>query len=305
MNEHNRAIRKPGGRPKPAKRGRGLAFFLSTLAILAFTVLYSFTDVLPKRFGQLPHDGEIYVSFIDVGQGDSILIRAKDNAVLIDGGEARSREAVMTYLREAGVARLCMVVISHPHSDHIGSLPVILSSVDVGLVAMPDVEHPTASFENLLEAILNNDLEVVFPLSGDSLVAGIINLEVVSPQEFSEDINNSSIVLRLVHGNTAFLFTGDAERQAEELMMQSVSIRADVLKVGHHGSRTSTSQEFLETVNPSIAVISLGTGNRFGHPHPDVIGRLEKFGAEILRTDIHGNITMVTDGREIGVYVDR
>ena len=289
---------------KPVKRNAGLGFFWAALFILVFTLLYSFTEILPSRTGLSPAQDEIFVSFIDVGQGDSILIRSAGNAVLIDGGEHRHRHRVIQYIREADITKLDIVVATHPHSDHIGSFPTVLSLFDVGLVAMPDVTHNTETFANFLEAITNNDLDVVFPLTGDVFQAGIIHLEVLSPSFVSDDINNSSIVLRLSHGGTSFVFTGDAEREAEEIMLASgLDISADVLKVGHHGSRTSTTQRFLEAVSPRFAVITVGANNPFGHPHLDVVNRLHDAGTEIFRTDVHGNILMSTDGKEITIHV--
>ena len=302
MEASKRLLRRKINKPKKAGAGRG--FFVAALFILIFAIVYNFTDILPSRHSFSPALDEIFVSFIDVGQGDSILIRSADNAVLIDGGQHRYRNVVLSYLQEANVSRLDIVVATHPHSDHIGSLPTIISRIDVGFVAMPEITHNTETFENFLEAILNNDIDVVFPLAGDILQAGIINLEVVSPQNISNNINNSSIVLRLVHGETAFLFTGDAEREAEMQMVSSgQDIRANVLKIGHHGSRTSTTQSFLNQVAPDIAVISVGGSNPFGHPHNEVVARLKEAEVDIFRTDIHGNILMATNGRGIFVHV--
>ena len=290
---------------EPVKSNAGQAFFALSLVVLIFSLLYSFTELFPSRGIRTPEAYEIFVSFIDVGQGDSILIRTAYNAVLIDGGEHRFRHAVLEYLRQANVSRLDFVVATHPHSDHIGSLPTVVSHVDVGIIAMPEITHETESFANLMEAIQNHDLNVVYPLAGDRLLAGIIMLEVVSPASITGSINNSSLVLHMVHGYTTFLFTGDAEREAEEIMVATEqNISASVLKIGHHGSRTSTTQGFLDAVSPCIAVITVGANNPFGHPHPYVINRLNESGIEILKTSTHGNILMITNGREIVVYVE-
>lgn len=305
----NANVERPGRRKKQraAKRNAGRAFFALAFVILVFSLLYSYAGIFPGRSGLLPAPDEIFVSFIDVGQGDAILIRSAKNAVLIDGGEYRMRHDVLEYLRRAGVARLCFVVATHPHSDHIGSLATIVSHVEVGYVAMPDIMHASQAFENLLEAILNHGIETVFPSAGDVLQAGAIRLEVVSPAEASDSggANNMSVMLRLAHGGTSFLFAGDAERRAEEILLSSGrDISADVLKVGHHGSRTSTSQPFLDAVSPSFAVLTVGARNSFGHPHGDVVARLAQSGAAILRTDELGSIMFVTDGKELTVHVD-
>jgi len=276
------------------------------LFILVIALAYHFAaDRLFQRGDAIVlADGEIMVSFIDVGQGDSTLIRSRNNAVLIDGGEHSARNTVLNYLRDAGVQRLCYVVATHPHSDHIGGLVTMLGRVEVGSVVMPDVQHDTPTFENFLAAIENNDIPVIIPEPRDIISAGIINLVVVAPPDphpgAQNNLNNASIVLRLLHGQRSFLFTGDAESELEAWMVQSgINLSSDVLQVGHHGSRTSTTEIFLDAVNPRIAVISMGANNRHGHPHPDITERLNTRQIGILRTDRQGTIRMLSDGTEI------
>jgi len=302
-----RAKRTPRRRPPPPRRSsRGKKFFLCMLFILAIALAYHFAGdrIFPRGYAIPLEDGEIMVSFIDVGQGDSILIRSRDNAVLIDGGEHSARNVVRNYLRNAGVQRLCYVVATHPHSDHIGGLVAVLGTVEVGSVVMPDVEHNTPTFENFLTAIENNDIPITIPQPRDILRAGIINLVVVAPPNPHPspqgNLNNASIVLRLMHGQRSFLFTGDADAELEAWMVQSgINLSADVLKIGHHGSRTSTTEIFLDAVNPSTAVISLGANNRHGHPHQEVIDRLNERSISILRTDQQGTIRMLSNGTDI------
>jgi len=313
-----RKARRPAQGGRRGRGGRGRKFFFSMLFILAFALLYFFAwDNIQTRlgypFGWTARDGvivltdyEVMVSFLDVGQGDSILVRSQDNAVLIDGGEHSQRNVVLNYLRNAGVRRLCYVVATHPHSDHIGGLVHILRQVDVGTVIMPDVTHTTVTFENFLAVIENNNIDVIIPEPGDRVQAGIIDFTVLAPPNPhpgpSTNLNNASIVLRLSHGQTSFIFTGDGERELENWMVNSGQyLRANVLNLGHHGSRTSTTEDFLDAVSPRAVVISLAEDNRYGHPHQEVLDRLNDRGIRIYRTDQLGTIRMITDGQRINV----
>jgi len=276
------------------------------LFVLAFALVYYFFGdrIFPGAEGLVLAHDEIAVSFIDVGQGESILIRSANHAVLIDGGEHAQRNAVLNYLRDAGVRRLDYVVATHPHSDHIGGLVTVLSQLEIGRVVMPDVTHTTDTFRRFLEAIDNRNIPVTIPNPGDILRVGIIELTVIGPPNPhpwpDTDLNNASIVLRLAHGRTSVLFTGDAEYQLERWILDSDAIiSSSVLNVGHHGSRTSTSDAFLHAVNPRAAVISVGANNQFGHPHREVTDRLNARGVTIFRTDQLGTVRMITDGENI------
>jgi len=284
----------------PHNKNKHRGFFLSMLALLLVAAFLHFFEDTSHR-GTQPDENEIVVTFLDVGQGDSIVIRSRDNAVLIDGGEFSQRDVVLGYLREAGIRRLCFVVATHPHSDHIGSLGTVLGRMEVGALIMPDRTNNTIAFEALLESIESNNIPVTFPDPGYRLKAGIIDLTVLAPHDAgASNLNNASIVTRLEHGETSFLFTGDAEAESEAAMVSGgMKIESNVLKVGHHGSRTSTTKSFLDRVNPSVAVISVGTGNNFGHPNEEVVAQLESAGIAVYRTDKHGTIQMVTNGRQI------
>lgn len=273
--------------------------------MLVIALLYFFAgDLLfpaPYTGMVFPAEGEIIVTFLDVGQGDSILLRSADNTVLIDAGEHQARRVVTDYLSDAGIERICYVVATHPHSDHIGGLVTVLRDFEIGRLMKPAISHDTETYRQFRQAIINHEIEYVIPEPGDMLIAGIIEMTVLSPPTGAfSGVNDNSIVLRMVHGYTSFLFTGDAERAAEQwLVANAETLQANVLKVGHHGSRTSTSEAFLSAVTPTAAVIQSGENNRHGHPHREVTERLEAHGVEIFRNDELGTIRMFTDGLRI------
>jgi len=283
---------------KALGRNFGKPFGLAMFFVLVFALVYNLFIVNSDSL--TPGDNEIIVAFLDVGQGDSILIWSRDNAVLIDGGEFARRDTVLRFLREAGITRLCYVIATHPHSDHIGGLVAVLSRLEVGQVLMPDVVHTTETFENFLAVIENNRISVTIPEPGQRYTAGIIDFTVLAPFLGHRNLNDASIVLRLQHGDTSFLFAGDMEAAGERMLLASGhNLYSDVLKVGHHGSRTSTTEAFLDAVAPVAAVIQVGENNRFGHPHSDVLERLYERGIAVYRTDLIGPVIMATNGERV------
>ena len=243
--------------------------------------------------GAFHGDGAMAVHFIDVGQGDSILAESDGHFLLIDAGENDQGDTVISYLEEAGVEALDYVIGTHPHSDHIGGLDDVIRAFDVETVILPPVEHTTKTFEDVLDAIEEKDLSITLPVPGDSYELGGAAFTILAPQrDYGDDLNNWSVGLRLACGDGAFVACGDAEAQAEEDMAASgLALSADVLKIGHHGSSTSTSDAFLKAVSPAFAVISCGEGNSYGHPHKETLEKLEAAGIQVLRTDLLGDIT--------------
>jgi beta-lactamase superfamily II metal-dependent hydrolase len=245
---------------------------------------------------------EIRVHCIDVGQGDAILIQSAQNAVLIDGGDTKAQAALLNYLQSAGITDLDYVIATHPHADHIGGLPTAIRRFGVKGVIMPDAAHTSGTFEKLISAMEKKGIRVTVPKVGDAFAAGIIKFTVLAPGKKFKDLNNMSVAVRLAHGETAFLFTGDAEEKSEREMLKSRQpLRADVLKVGHHGSRSSTTAEFLDAVSPSVAVISCGGGNSYDHPHAETLSKLDRpeRNITVFRTDRDGTVVITTDGRKV------
>jgi competence protein ComEC len=288
----------------PARVNR--IMFIAVFALLAFFLIYMQLNAPEDEPDESMAGEEVLVHFIDVGQGDCTLIQSRDNAVLIDGGEYSARNVIIEYLESMGVTTLDYVVATHPDSDHIGSLAAVIDRFGVKNVWMPDVMHTTATFERLLDAIERKGLTFTPIKAGAHLDAGLIQMTAVAPNSDSyKDTNEYSIVLRMVYGRTVFLFTGDAETASEnEILAEGWEISADVIKVGHHGSRSSSSEPFLDAVGPRIAVISCKTGNSYGHPHAEVLERYAARNVAVYRTDELGTVVLTTDGEQIYLVTD-
>jgi competence protein ComEC len=243
-----------------------------------------------------PTDG-IQVHFINIGQGDSILILAPGHiAVLIDGGYGGM--GTVEYLQALGVERVTLMVATHPHADHIGGLVDVLHAIPVDEVVTNGRSYTTQVYEQFLDAIAASKARYREVHLGDTLSAGDMTFQVLNPEsgESYSDVNDSSIVLRLVHGPTSFLFTGDAESVAERHMLASnQTLQATILKVGHHGSHTSSTPEFLEAVQPEVAIYSAGVNNPYGHPHQSTLDALARVHATVYGTDVNGTVVVTAE----------
>ena len=246
------------------------------------------------------------VYFFDVGQGDSILIFSPDGStVLIDGGEPDT--GILTYLQGLGVQRIDLMVATHPHADHIGGLVQVLKAMPVSRVVTNGQIETTATFEHFLDAITTAKVPFAVAKRGDILTIGNLVFSVLSPlTATSGDLNNNSLVLRLVYGESSFLFMGDADKDAEAgILASGLPVQASIMKVGHHGSNTASSPAFLAQVKPAIAIYMAGLGNPYGHPHAETLAALAAVGAQIYGTDLNGTITVTTDGHVNQVDVQK
>lgn len=238
--------------------------------------------------------------FIDVGQADACLLEYNGRYMVIDGGNNADEQRMVDFLNSKGVKQIDYVVGTHPDADHIGGLDAVIENFDVLEVAMPQVASNTRTFADVLTAVEEKGLSIHAPEAGTSFSFNGIPVEVLGPVKEYEDSNNNSIALKMTYQNVSTLFTGDIETQAEgDIVNQGYNLKADVLKVAHHGSETSSTQAFLDAVDPTYAIISCGTDNKYGHPHKKTLNRLNKMGVEYYRTDQYGTIEMVTDGNNV------
>lgn len=256
----------------------------------------------------LTQHGQLKVHFLDVGQADSILVQFPNGQnMLVDAGNNDDGNMVVKYLKRANVSKVDFLVGTHPHEDHIGGLDNVIRSFDIGNIYMPRVTHTTKTYEDVMKAVQSKKLKITPAKAGLEIInIDNLNVSIIAPHSASyKDLNNYSAVINVVYGQVSFLLTGDAEEQSEFEMLASsvVSPKADVLKIGHHGSSSATSNAFLKIVNPKYAVISVGGGNDYGHPHKETLKKLR--GIQVFRTDLNGTIIFTTDGKEINVSTEK
>ncbi len=245
---------------------------------------------------------EMEVHFLDVGQADCILVSCGGHSMLVDAGNNQDGEMITAYLKEQGITELDYVIATHPHADHIGGLDTVIENFGIKTLFMPQKVHTTATFEDVIAAIENHDLSITAPKPGDTYPLGSSSFTILSPvkEDYGEELNNWSVGIKLVHGSNSIVMCGDAEEEAEEdICLSGLDISADVLKLGHHGSRTSTGELFLKTVDPKYAIISCGRGNDYGHPHKETLKKLSEAGIFVFRTDEQGTIILESDGKSL------
>ena len=238
----------------------------------------------------IPQDNNLRVYCLDVGQGDSILITNNNKTMLIDASTNEMGSRVVKYLNDLGIKKIDYLVGTHPHEDHIGGLDNVIKNFDIGTIYMPNVVATTKTFEEVIDAISAKKLKVTSPKTGDKFTVGNAECEVMSIRNDKDDYNNCSIVIKMDFNNVSYLFTGDAEESVESSRKWP---HIDVLKVGHHGSNTSSIKKFLEQIKPEVALISVGQGNTYGHPTQATLKRLSNIGAKIYRTDENGTILLI------------
>ncbi|MCI8497039.1 MAG: MBL fold metallo-hydrolase [Clostridiales bacterium] len=255
-------------------------------------------------------DGEMQVHFVDVGQADCILVTCNGKNMLIDAGNNADGDGIVQYLNKQGIEKLDLVIGTHPHEDHIGGLDNVIDAFEVGTVIMPKIPDSivptTKTYTSVLKSIQNKGLKITTPKYGSTYELSGAVLTILGPVADYSDLNNMSVVCRLVYGDTSFLFTGDAEAEAEEdILKKSPQLESTVLKFGHHGSSTSSSEAWLDAVKPKYGVIMCETGNKYGHPHRETLDAMKGRNIYDYRTDLDGTVLMTSDGKNISTKTEK
>lgn len=242
----------------------------------------------------------LYVHYVDAGQADATLFQHEHEGtpytILFDAGDWNKKD-VISYLHSQNVSTIDLFIISHPHADHIGQLPQIMNEFDVDEVWFSGNITSSNTYQQAAEAVLESDADYYEPRAGESFQVGSLEIEVLHPRSLTGGLNEDSISLRIEYRDIAFIFTGDAYKQAEKQMLQQTDhIQAQILQLGHHGSNTSTDKQFIQEVQPEIAIYSAGAGNSYGHPHQETLDTLNDAHVDIYGTDVHGTIIVTTNG---------
>lgn len=267
------------------------------VVLLCIFLLAGCTEAIKTERVPVTAGDEMRVHFMDVGQGDSILIESPNGkTMLIDAGVKGAGQQVVSYLKELGVNKLDKVVATHPDADHIGGLIPVLHAIPIEQFYDSGKVHTSQTFEEMLMAIDEKNIPYYVPKTGDFIEFDKdVTVKVLNANEHATDNNDASIVLKVLYGNVSFLLTGDAGIALEKEMMSN-DVTATVLKAGHHGSNTSSSEDFIRAVKPEVTILSYGEDNKYGHPHAEVVNRLQAIGSNIYATADLGTITVATNG---------
>ncbi len=313
---------RPGARRRKSSKklqkqiAGGVVVILAAVLLLLFGGGAADSTSVPQLSSLVTDEHALSMHVIDVGQADAILLSKDGKYALIDAGETMSpsereaREKLMTYLASQNVTKLEFLLLTHQDYDHIGSAIDVLKKYPVGMVYDNGVVHTSATYEKLMQYILDENISYQVVGAGDRLASpwSDVTLEVLSPPKdlilagSKPDVNENSVVVKATYGTVAYMLTGDAEKKAEEFMLSSgANLSAAILKAGHHGSSSSSTQKFLNAVGPKVVVISVGAGNEYGHPHTEPMERFVKLTPHIYRTDMDGDVVVTTDGATYSV----
>ena len=289
-----------------------ILFFVMVFSILGCNKAPEKQAEAPKAAAAKKQDSApLTIKVIDIGQGESILIRVAGQSVLIDTGDVEHRDRIVSYLKKEKITTLDKVIITHPHADHLGGMPGILENFKIGQIYDSGRTTTTSLYRQYLTSVNKKNIPFQIATPGSEIaITNDVKLKVLAPDKTmlaDEEINNSSIVAKLTYDQFSMLFTGDAEKDSEKLMLRDYSkdLKSNVLKAGHHGSSSSSSPDFLKVVNPETVIISLAANNDYHHPHPSVMDRYKKAKMKIYRTDTDGTVTITSDGKTYSVSKEK
>ena len=303
-------------RKRKRKKNISITLFLMLLAFLygfyfneinkTFALMYDeygnalLKDPKEEKEQLVDNDNTLKIYYLDVGQADSILIDSNNEYMLIDGGNNNDGPLLVKYFQELGIKDIKYIVGTHPHEDHIGGIDEVINNFNINQIFIPNAITTTKTFEDLLDSIEKKNLTFTVPTINNTYTLGETTIKIIYTGTDTSDLNNSSIIIKLTYKKTSYLFTGDATNITEKKILNK-DIKSDVLKIGHHGSKYSSTENFIKKVNPKYAIISVGKGNKYGHPNIETINLLNKYNIKTYRTDELGTILLTSDGNNIEI----
>lgn len=310
--------RNPNGYYSNKRKRKEKITIIIALILFIFSLVMSFLDkndiftwndlnnATGTLNGPVNPDSNFSIYYLVVGQGDCTIIKSNESVMMIDTSTQNHSLNIQEALKSLSIRKIDYLIITHQHDDHMGSAKDLIDNYQVDNIIMPKLSEinmvTTTSYENLLKSIVNNKVNAIPATVGESFWLGDATVQILSPSKQDEDLNNMSVVLKVVYGETSFIFQGDAEKPIEKQLLNSdFDLSADIIKLGHHGSNTSSTDKYLKAVNPKYAIISCGADNSYGHPHDEVIERLKKNNIIFYVTAQAGDITVTSDGKNIDV----